>query len=148
MNGAIFALVVAGGMGLALQIAANGRLRAGVGNPIASALVSFGVGMIALALVYLSGVFGRVKLTEAGPLPWWAWTGGLFGAFYVALSVVALPRLGSALVIAGAVLGQMVAGLVLDSFGWLGVPRVPLNGWRVLGAALLLAGVALLQRKG
>ena len=92
---------------------------------------------------------GALGLGGAVPaMPWWAWAGGLFGAFYVTISVVALPRIGTALVIACAVVGQLVAGLVLDSFGWLGVPKVPFNAWRVVGAALLCVGVLLMQRKG
>ncbi len=62
-------------------------------------------------------------------------------------AVVSVPRIGTALVIAGAVFGQMVAALALDSFGWFGVPRIALNPWRIVGAVLLLVGVALMQRK-
>ena len=148
MSLALMILVVVAGAGLAVQAAVNSRLRVGIGNPILSALVSFAVGAVALGLVLLSGVFGRTRLAGSEAAPWWAWTGGLAGAFYVALAVIAVPRIGTALLIAGAVLGQMVGALVLDSFGWLGVPKVPLNVWRVLGAALVLVGVALMQRKG
>jgi transporter family-2 protein len=148
MRSGIAALVIVGGLGLAVQAALNSRLRAGVQSPILGALISFLVGSAALGLVYAAGWFGRGRLTEVGTLPWWAWAGGLCGALYVAVSTVAVPRIGTALVIACAVLGQLVAALALDSFGWLGVPKVPLNGWRVLGAVFLLAGVVLMQRKG
>ena len=141
-------LMVAGGLGLAVQAAINSRLRLGVHNPILSALISFLVGAVALAVVYMTGAAGRGRLNDLGTLPWWAWIGGLFGAFYVAASAQAVPRIGTALVIACAVLGQLVAALALDSAGWLGVPKVPLNGWRLLGAGLLFVGVLLMQRKG
>ena len=61
--------------------------------------------------------------------------------------MVGVQRVGAAVVISCAVFGQMAAALVLDSFGWLGVPRAPLNGWRILGGILVVAGVLLIQQK-
>ena len=141
-------LLTLAGMGLTVQQAVNSRLRLAVGSPVLSALVSFLVGGIALGFLALFGAFGRGKLTDLGPLPWWAWIGGLFGAFYVTLAVIGVPRVGAAVVICCAVFGQLLAALALDSLGWLGVPRVPLSTSRVVGALLLLAGVLLMQRKG
>jgi transporter family-2 protein len=40
----------------------------------------------------------------------------------------------------------MLMSLVLDHFGWVGFPVHPINAWRIAGAALLLAGVGLIQR--
>lgn len=141
-------LLLAGGLGLAVQVAVNSRLRFAVHSPVLSALISFIVGGLLLLLVAVSGVLGRGRLGDFGSVPWWAWIGGLFGAFYVAMSIVALPRIGAALVIGAAVVGQLVGGLVIDNFGWLGVPKVPINPWRILGAVLLFLGVILMQRKG
>jgi transporter family-2 protein len=36
--------------------------------------------------------------------------------------------------------------LVIDKFGWFGMDIHPLNGWRMLGAALMVAGIALIAR--
>lgn len=140
-------LMVAAGLGLAVQAAANARLREGVQSPALSALLSFVIGGVVLAVLTASGVMGRGRLSGLNALPAWAWLGGVFGAIYVCAAVVTVPRIGTALVIAGAVFGQMVAALALDSFGWFGVPRIPLSPWRVVGAILLLVGVILMQRK-
>lgn len=147
MNSVVAALVALAGMGLSVQVAMNARLRETVQSPVLSALISFMVGGFMLALLALSGVFGRGRLTQLGALPGWAWCGGLMGAFYVTIALVSLPRIGSAAVVACTVGGQLAAALVLDYFGWLGVPRAPLNISRVLGALLLFVGVLLLQRK-
>ena len=141
-------LVFVGGLGLSLQAAMNSRLRLGVGSPALSALISFSVGAATLLLVTLSGVLGKAKWDGAASVPWWAWLGGLVGAFFVTAAVIAVPRVGTAFVVAGAVGGQLIAALLLDSFGWLGVTRVPFSPTRLLGAALLFAGVLLMQRKG
>lgn len=145
----IVLLLILGGIGLTVQGAVNARLRAAVGAPVVSALISFGVGAAALALMLVFGVLGRgrVSLSELAGNPWWMWIGGLFGAFYVVLAVVGVPRVGTAVVISCAVFGQMVAALVLDSQGWLGVPRAPLSLWRIAGAVLVVAGVLLIQKK-
>ena len=140
-------LLVIGGAGLTLQAAVNTRLREAVGSPALSALVSFAVGAVPLMLAVALGLFGRGRLTGLAGNPWWMWIGGLFGAFYVTLSVVGVPRVGTAVVIACAVGGQLTAALILDSFGWLGVPRAPLNVWRIVGVLLVFAGVLLVQHK-
>lgn len=143
----IVLLLVLGGVGLTCQAAVNTRLREAVGSPALSALVSFLVGAVPLAIAASVGMLGRGRLTELGGNPWWMWIGGLFGAFYVTLAIVGVPRVGAAVVVACAVFGQLAAALVLDSFGWLGVPRAPLNLWRVLGVVLVFAGVLLVQHK-
>ena len=125
----------------------NTRLRDATGSPVVSALISFVVGGVALWALALLGVLGRGRVPALHSLPMWAWLGGLMGAFYVTLVVIAVPRIGTALVVGASVLGQLGAALVLDNFGWLGVPRLPLSPTRVLGAVLLLAGVLLIQWK-
>ncbi len=143
----IVLLLVLGGVGLTLQAAVNTRLREAVGSPVLSALISFLVGTVPLAVAASAGLLGRGRLSGLGGSPWWMWIGGLFGAFYVVLAVVGVPRVGAAVVVACAVGGQLAAALALDSFGWLGVPRAPLNLWRVLGVLLVFAGVLLVQHR-
>ena len=143
----LLGLLVLGGMGLTVQQAVNARLRGGVESPVLSALISFLVGGVVLAIFAALGVLGRGKLTGLGTLPWWAWTGGLLGAFYVTLAVVGVRAVGAASVIVCAVLGQVVLGLLLDAMGWLGIPKAPLSLHRVAGALLVLAGVLLVQWK-
>jgi transporter family-2 protein len=141
-------LIVFGGIGLSLQAAMNTRLKTETHSPVVSALISFIVGGILLAILAGLGVLGKGRFPPPTSLPWWAWIGGLMGAFYVTLVVMAVPRIGTALVIGASVLGQLVAALALDSFGWLGVPRLPLSPMRLLGALFLFIGVVLMaQRK-
>ena len=76
---------------------------------------------------------------------WLSRTGGLFGAIYIAISILLLPRLGAATVIALIVAGQMIGSLAFDQFGLLGVPVHPLNMFRLAGAALLVLGAILVR---
>src|SRR5579884_4067078 len=126
-------LVVVSGFLLPVQIALNGRLRTALDSPIMAALISFLVGTAALLLATQLGLLGGRGSGLAGlrTAPGWAYLGGLCGAFYVLLAIVALPRVGAAVTVASAILGQQVASLLLDTFGWLDVPRIPLTWPRV-----------------
>jgi transporter family-2 protein len=57
-----------------------------------------------------------------------------------------VPRLGVALSFSLAIAGQMIVTLVIDHFGWLGVPEKPVSLPRVLGAALITVGVILIRK--
>jgi transporter family-2 protein len=140
-------LMVVAGAGIAFQAAINARLREWVVSPTLAALVSFLVGGVALTLIVAAGVAGRGQFDGVSRGPWWIWTGGLIGAVYVTAAVIAVPRVGAGVVIGAGILGQLAAGLAIDSFGWLGVPRVPVSASRIAGALLLLAGAWLMQRR-
>ena len=79
-------------------------------------------------------------------IPWWAWTGGVFGAIFIGLGIVLVPKLGAATFIALLVAGQMVGSVVFDHFGWLGLAQRPIDMSRVIGVLLLIAGVMLIRR--
>jgi bacterial/archaeal transporter family-2 protein len=76
---------------------------------------------------------------------WWAWSGGLFGAIYIAISILLVPRLGTMSFVALLVAGQMLCSLVFDHYGLFGVPEHSIDIARILGAALLVAGVVLVR---
>lgn len=73
------------------------------------------------------------------------WTGGAFGVCFIALALMLLPKLGASGFIALALSGQVVASLVLDHFGLFGLVERHLTLPKLLGAAMLIAGVVLIQ---
>ncbi|MCD6495621.1 DMT family transporter, partial [Candidatus Bipolaricaulota bacterium] len=36
--------------------------------------------------------------------------------------------------------GQVIAGLVISQYGWLGSAMRPINGWNILGVLLVIMG--------
>jgi transporter family-2 protein len=76
---------------------------------------------------------------------WFSWTGGIFGAIYIAVSILMLPRLGAATVVTLIVVGQLIGSLVFDHYGLLGVPVHPANLVRLMGAAFLILGALLIR---
>lgn len=79
-------------------------------------------------------------------MPWWAWSGGAFGAVFIGLGIVLVPVLGTGTFMALLVAGQMLASVAVDHFGWLGLAQRPIDGPRLVGVALLIGGVILIRR--
>jgi len=140
---AILLTAAAGGL-IALQAPINSVLGKSTGS-LAAALVSFGVGTIALAIIVtLAGQAGGVaSLTEVGPV---YLIGGLLGAVYVTCALIAVPSIGAGGVAAGTITGQLIASVVIDRMGAFGLEASPLSASRIAGVALLLAGTFLIVR--
>ena len=131
---------------LPVQAGVNLQLRVLLGHPLAATLISFVVGTLGLAALVAAL---RVPLPIGAGWArseWWHWVGGLLGAAYIVATIVVAPRLGAATLVAALVAGQMVASLALDQFGWVGFAVHPITPWRLAGAALIVGGVALVQR--
>ena len=139
-------LAMVAGVSFVLQASVNARLRSGLGSPNWAALISYAGGTIAMMFVVIAARDPWISTAAIAKTPWWSWTGGLWGAVYVVVIIVLLPRLGTATVIALFVLGQMIASLAFDNFGVFGVPKHPADVTRVAGALLLVAGVFLIRR--
>lgn len=142
-NLSLFLAVVAGA-GLALQSVVNAQLGIATESPLWTSAIVCVVGLVLLAPIL---IVRREPLATAAlaSFPWWIWTGGVIGVGFVVLSVVLTPRLGAALFLAVVVVGQLLAGLLIDHYGWFRVPEQPLTPARVAGAVLLVAGVALIR---
>ena len=134
------------GAGLTVQVGMNATVRFAIGSPVLAAIVNFVVGLGALILVaVVSG--SRWVPGSTATVPAWAWFGGLLGAVYVASTTVLGPRLGAAALLAFTLTGQMLAALIVDHYGIIGFPQSPVTPSRLLGAALLVAGVLLIMRR-
>ena len=138
-------LVLFGGAMIAIQAPTNSMLAKAGGSPILAALISFGVGTVALLVTWLASG-NRPGTAPFAALPWYAWLGGLYGAFFVAIAAYAAPRIGLASLITIGISGQIAAALWLDHVGALGLPREPINLGRIAGALLVIAGVVLVRR--
>ena len=147
MRGLAYLLGLLAGFGLTIQVGMNAELRRGLHNAWSAALVSFLVGtlvLVAFSVATRTALPGRDTLTA---VPLWAWFGGLFGAFYVAISTIVAAELGATSLLALTLAGQLFIALIVDHFGWLGLPEHPLTWVRLLGVTLLGVGVWLITLK-
>ena len=140
----LFAVLV--GAGLTIQVGLNSTVRLAIGSPVLATIINFGVGLGALLLLAVA-TGARVVPGSTAMVPAWAWFGGLLGAAYVAATTVLGPRLGAAALLALTLSGQMIAALLVDHYGVIGFPQNPITLSRLLGTALLVAGVLLIMRR-
>ncbi len=128
------------------QAGVNLKLRGFVGDPVLAALISFGVGA-AVLLAYT--VIMRIPVPGAAAVlkgPWWMWTGGFMGAFFVAAAVVVAPVLGAGTMMCWMVAGQMAASILLDHYGLIGYAVREATFGRVAGALLVIFGAVLIEK--
>ncbi len=134
---------VVGGV-LALQAPINAGLGRATGA-LPAALVSFTVGTVLLAVIVgLSGDAGGLGSTF--DVRWYYLVGGVLGAAYVTVALIAVKSIGAGGVAAATITGQLATAVVIDRLGILGLERTAITGGRVVGVALLLAGTYLLVR--
>ena len=131
-----------------IQTAANSRLRASVGNkPVVPALISFSSALF-FAVVATTVLRGNPVPQFSADVPWWGWLGGVMGVCFVLGNILLFPRLGALETVVLPILGQVVMGLLVDRFGLLGAPAMPVSWMRVLGAAVVFAGIVVVLRSG
>ena len=139
------AVILAGGLN-AVQSGSNAQLVRALGRPWLSALlVSLVTAGVFLAAFLLTGA----RLPEAGraaQVPWWAWTGGLCGAAYVAATLFFAQRLGAGVFTGLTITAGVAASVAVDHFGLVGFAQHDAGPMRLLGAALMVAGVVLVAR--
>jgi transporter family-2 protein len=128
---------------LALQAGANVQLSTALGNPVGASALQLAIA--AALLVALAAVGGGLSTAaRLDDLAVWHLVGGLGSAVYITSGILLFPRLGAVTTVGLFIAGQMLASLLLDATGWLGVAREPLGAPAVSGAVAVLGGVALI----
>ncbi|HUG03665.1 MAG TPA: DMT family transporter [Steroidobacteraceae bacterium] len=135
------------GASLAVQIGLNATMSRHAGSPMVGAFINFAVGTVLLFLILLFSRGSLPLIAQAATAPWWAWGAGALGALFIATSIVVGPMIGGATFLALLVAGQMFAALAIDHYGVIGFPVRTIDGLRIAGAILVIAGVFLLARR-
>ena len=142
----ILLLTLVAGCLMPIQPAMNAIVAQWVNSSYLAALISFIVGTLALAMLWLFLPHGGPQGRSLMHIPWWCWTAGIIGAFFVVMTLVAIPRLGAMTSIGLLVAGQMFMSLIMDHYGWFGISVQVASPGRILGAVFLLVGVIFIQK--
>jgi transporter family-2 protein len=132
---------------VAIQSRINGELGSRLGDGFTAASISFGSGLVILAVALAIAPAGRRGLARVREalrdrrLRWWYVCGGAAGSFLVLSQGLAAAALGVALFTVAVVAGQTISGLVLDRVGIGPGGRRPLTAARLVGALLALVAV-------
>ena len=145
MNNLLILFAVTAGAGVAAQAVINGRLRFILGAPVWAATAQFVVGLVMLALFATLSRQSLPAVADIARAPWWMWTGGFFGAFFILMAVVTTPVLGAALMLASSIVGQLAAALVIDHYGLFGATVIRVSPTRLIGVVFLAVGVILIR---
>lgn len=139
-------LGVVSGACIAVQAPINAQLGRDLGLPFAAAFVSFAAGAVVLAIVTFSVSASTGTAIHWSQPAWWLFiAGGTLGTVYVTSAIVLTPQIGAAAVMGLAVTGQLIAGLIVDRFGFLGAPVHEITPGRLAGAGLLIAGALMIR---
>jgi transporter family-2 protein len=135
---------LAGGASLVVQASLNSGLRHRLDSVSWAGLVSYLGGTMAM-IITLVVLRPPLPGLQARTIPTVWWLGGLFGAAYLAITIVLLPRIGAAALVALVVAGQVLFSLLCDRFGWFGLPVHQLDLRKAVGALFLVLGVVLVR---
>lgn len=144
MNAALFLLAFCVGIFISVQAAVNSQLANALhANSVVAALISFSVGTVVLGIA----AFARGGVGEAlGALaqqPLWKLSGGVLGAAFVFGTVFLAPRIGLLNLVVLVIAGQLLMSMAIDNFGLVQMVTRKVSPVRMLGAVVVVAGVAL-----
>ena len=140
-------LAVLSGAAISLQAYVNGQLGGRIDSAMVAAAINNLVAVVAtLGVALATGALvrgiARLRAAEKRP-PLWHWLGGLVGASLVAVTTVAAPEVGVALVTVAIVCGSTLGSLPVDAAGLGPAGRRPITAPRLAGVLLAVAATAI-----
>lgn len=129
---------------LAIQSPINTALSRHTGTLEAS-FVSFLTGTLILLAACL--IFGKGSPLKALQAPPWQWLGGLLGAAAVCSAIISVPKIGVLSTSLAMILGNLVMAAIIDNYGWLDASVHHFTVRRLLGFALVVAGLYFISFK-
>jgi len=138
----LYLLTLGLGVVLTVHLAMNGKVGAALANPRVGNALFWCIGAIGAVIIGLTGWQAKAlaPLKEVNPL---LLTAGLMGACLVFAIAWLIPQIGAGRLMIALLAGQILGGLVLSHFGWLGSPQEPVTLTRALGALVVLGGAAM-----
>jgi len=135
-------LAALAGVATAYQPGVNARFAATVDSRMHAGVLSFAVGTLAMIVIAILARAGIPSAERVAAAPWWSFTGGLLGTFFVIMAIVLVPRIGTLNYLAAVIAGQLIASAAIDHFGHMGLAVRKITPGRLLGVGLMVAGVA------
>ena len=130
------------GVVLAVHLAMNGKVGAALNNARVGNALFWCIGAVTALAIGLSG-WKQGALDPLGQVNPLLFTAGALGACLVFAIAWLVPRVGAGNLMLALLAGQVLGGLVLSHFGWLGSPVQPISLMKLGGAVLMFGGVFL-----
>lgn len=129
---------------MSMQAGVNGALGKRVGT-VEGAFISFAVGTLALLLLVI--FMGKGNILSVFSVPKWQLIGGLLGALYIFIMVLAVPKIGVGSAVVAVIAGQMLASTFIDHFNVFGGKQILIDWKRVVALILLAFALYLFNKK-
>jgi transporter family-2 protein len=140
-------LAAISGVMIALQARANGELSHLIGNGVQAALVSFGSGLLIIAVVAIfspsikAGARNLKGAVDRKELPKWTLFAGALGGSFVAVQTHIVPLIGVAIYSVASIAGQTAASLIVDRIGLTGGGKKHITPRRIAAALFTVFAV-------
>jgi transporter family-2 protein len=133
----IILIGLVGGIAVGIQSPLVGAMGQRIGGMASSVVIHLG-GL--LLSIFLLMIRGGGKIRDWSTLPWYMLVAGCLGVLLIQTINITLPRLGATKMLTLIISGQLLTGVVLDTFGWLGMEARPIDINRLIGVMVLLVG--------
>jgi transporter family-2 protein len=140
-------LATISGVMIALQARANGELSHRLNNGVEAALISFGSGLLIIAVIALfspaikEGARNLRGAVSRRDLPRWTLFAGALGGTFVAIQTHVVPVIGVAIYSVASIAGQTAASLLVDRLGITGGGKKHITARRLAAAAFTVLAV-------
>jgi transporter family-2 protein len=141
----IYPIIIIAGVLQAWGPPMNNALKKALINPWLGSLISFLPIVALLAVVWMCLPRPMPTAESVSQMPWWAPLGGLVGAFAVVAGLVFVGKVGAGAFAGLTITANILMSLVIDKFGLFGMEVHALSAGRMVGAALMVAGIALIS---
>jgi transporter family-2 protein len=130
------------GVILAVHLAMNGKVGSVMNNARVGNAVFWCIGALTAVIIGLTGWQGGAlqPLRQVNPL---LLTAGVLGACLVFAIAWLIPQVGAGPVMITLLAGQVIGGLIMSHFGWLGSPVAPITWVKLLGVLVMVGGAGL-----
>jgi bacterial/archaeal transporter family-2 protein len=142
MKAHLYILTMLLGVVLAVHLAMNGKVGSVMNNARVANALFWCIGAIGALAIGLTGWQGGVlsPLKDVHPV---LLTAGILGASLVFAIAWLIPQVGAGPVMITLLAGQVLGGLLMSHYGWLGSPVQPITLTKLAGVAVMIGGVVL-----
>jgi transporter family-2 protein len=130
------------GVVLTVHLAMNGKVGSVINNARVANAVFWCIGALTAVAIGLTG-WEKGALDPLKQVPPILFTAAILGASLVFAIAWLIPQVGAGTLMINLLAGEIIGGLVLSHFGWLGSPVQPITLTRALGVLIMIGGVVL-----
>jgi len=141
----LFPFILVCGALQAVGAALNAELRHAVANPWLAADLSFVPVASLFLLLFILRPMPLPTRDDVASVKWWMPTAGLVGALAVFTGLLFIDKVGAGVFNGLLITANLITAVVLDHFGWLGLPKTPTTKLRLVGLLVTVIGILLIS---